>query len=232
MTSVEMEKRFNNGISYRAMTMEIRKAEESGENKEMIVEGYATTFNEPYILGENDDFRVREQVLDTAFDSCDLSDVIMQYDHCGRVYARTGNGTLTLTKDEHGLKVRANLGGTTEGHKLYEEIKGGYTTKMSFGFTITDEEELRTKSEDGKDDYLYTIKSIGKLYDVSAVSLPANDGTEISARKRFDAEVARRNAEAQAKAEEEKRIEAEKRAQEEKEKAEAKAKWLFLQSNK
>ena len=58
--------------------------------------------------------------------------VVMQYDHEGRVFARLSNGTLQLESDEHGLKVRADLSGTELGRNLYEEIKGGYTTKMSF----------------------------------------------------------------------------------------------------
>lgn len=198
--SLELEKRVKVGINFRSLHMEIRKAEKT-EDDTYIVEGYATTFDDPYILYEWEDFgekvRILEQVDKEAFKECDLSDVIMQYDHQGRVYARTGNGTLELIQDNHGLLVRANLGGTSEGKKLYEEIKGGYTNKMSFGFTIKDEERLEKKADDGATEILYTIKSIGKLYDVSAVSLPANDGTEISARTRFDAEVEKRKAEAE-----------------------------------
>lgn len=198
--SLELEKRVKAGINFRSLHMEIRKAEKT-EDDTYIVEGYATTFDDPYILYEWEDFgekvRILEQVDKEAFKECDLSDVIMQYDHQGRVYARTGNGTLELIQDNHGLLVRANLGGTSEGKKLYEEIKGGYTNKMSFGFTIKDEERLEKKADDGATEILYTIKSIGKLYDVSAVSLPANDGTEISARTRFDAEVEKRKAEAE-----------------------------------
>ena len=110
-----------------------------------------------------------------------MSDVIAQYDHQGRVFARTGNGTLQLRIDDHGLHVRANLGGTELGRQLFEEIKGGYTTKMSFGFTVKADERLITE-EDNKTTVLRTITKIGKLYDVSAVSLPANDATSISAR--------------------------------------------------
>ena len=116
-----------------------------------------------------------------ALDGCDMTDVIMQYDHEGRVFARISNGTLELTPDEHGLHVRANLGGTEIGRQLYEEIKGGYTSKMSFGFTVENDERL-TKNEDGVETILRTITGIRKLYDVSAVSLPANNATEISAR--------------------------------------------------
>lgn len=228
MDELEVEKRINKGIAYRSMTLQIRKAESEKEENDYIVEGYATTFNEPYCMGENEYLRVMEQVSDKAFDNADMTDVIAQYDHQGHVYARISNNTLTLEKDEHGLKVRMYLGGTTEGKKLYEEIKGGYTTKMSFGFTITAETRSEKTTEDGKTEVLYTIDSIGKLYDVSAVSLPANDGTDISARNLFNTEVEKRNeAEAEKlKAEEEKKHQEEEQAEKDK-----RARWLFVHKN-
>ena len=157
--------------------METRQAEDGG----MIVEGYATTFNQPYQLWRDKEITVNEQVDRHAFDETDLSDVIMQYDHEGRVFARISNGTLGLEADDHGLKIRANLSGTEIGRQLFEEIQGGYTNKMSFGFTVTGQERKETK-EGEHITVLRTITKIGKLYDVSAVSLPANDATEISAR--------------------------------------------------
>ena len=162
-----------------AALMETRKADDG----QMVVEGYATTFNMPYELMRDKDITVNEQVAPDAFAETDMSDVIMQYDHEGPVFARISNGTLTLEADEHGLKVTANLGGTERGRQLFEEIDGGYTNKMSFGFAVTGEKRERTKAEDGHVTILRTITKIGKLYDVSAVSLPANDATEISSRK-------------------------------------------------
>ena len=108
----------------------------------------------------------------------------MQYDHEGRVFARTKNETLSLNLDDKGLFITANLGGTEIGRNLYEEIRGGYTDKMSFGFVVSDDQELRTEAADGRVDYLRTITGISKLYDVSAVSIPANNGTSIGATTR------------------------------------------------
>ena len=173
-----IQQKLNEGRSYRDM-VEIRAAD--AEDGRMVVEGYATTFNEPYTLWEDRDYIFREQVAPTAFADADMTDVIMQYDHEGRVFARISNGTLELTTDNHGLLVRADLGGTEIGRQLYEEIKGGYTSKMSFGFVVESDERLTT-NEDGKMTVLRTITGIRKLYDVSAVSLPANNATEISAR--------------------------------------------------
>ena len=159
----------------------------SQDDGQMIVEGYATTFNQPYTLYSAPDYTVREQVDPHAFDGADMSDVIMQYDHEGRVFARIRNHTLTLTPDEHGLRIRARLDGTELGRQLYEEIKGGYTDRMSFGFTVDKEQRVETEdAETGKIDVLRTIVAFRKIYDVSAVSLPANDQTEISARKLSD----------------------------------------------
>lgn len=169
-----------------AANMETRKDDEG----RMIVEGYATTFNQPYELYRMNDVIVNEQVDANAFAETDMSDTIMQYDHEGRVFARVKNGTLELTPDEHGLKVRANLGGTEIGRQLFEEIKGGYTNKMSFGFTVTGESKKRTKDENGNTVILRTINKVGRLYDVSAVSLPANDATEISSRSIGDGLIA------------------------------------------
>ena len=167
--------------------METRKAEDGA----MYVEGYATTFNQPYQLWTSPDYTVNEQVDRNAFDETDMSDVIMQYDHEGRVFARIANGTLELSTDDHGLKIRARLDGTEIGRQLFEEIQGGYTNKMSFGFTVKEQKREETiDQETGHITVLRTITKIGKLYDVSAVSLPANDATEISARNVGDGLIA------------------------------------------
>lgn len=185
-----------------AAMMETRRDEEG----RMVVEGYATTFNQPYELMRAKDVIVNEQVDAHAFDETDMSDTIMQYDHEGRVFARVKNGTLQLTPDEHGLKVTADLGGTEIGRQLFEEISGGYTNKMSFGFTVTGEKKQRSKDENGNTVILRTITKVGRLYDVSAVSLPANDATEISSRSIGDGLIAEVQEEVLAEQERQRRI--------------------------
>lgn len=196
-----MEK-IQSGRQYRSMVMEVRKKEEESEKEEYFVRGYATTYNEPYVLYSNEEMEIREQVDPDAFVECDMTDVIMQYDHRGRVFARISNNTLSLTSDAHGLLIEADLGGTEIGRQLFEEVRGGYTTKMSFGFTV-DDDAIEEFTENGKRIYQRTITKIGKLYDVSAVSLPANDGTEISARSFVDGVIAKAEAERLLKAEQE-----------------------------
>ena len=180
-----IQERLNAGREFRRMAEPL--AIRAGGEEEMIVEGYATTFNQPYELYSDAQYTLNEQVDSRAFDDTDMSDVIMQYDHEGRVFARTSNKTLTLDVDQHGLHMRADLGGTEIGRQLFEEIEGGYTTKMSFGFKVAEdkrEETVERNEETGvrTTTVLRTITKISKLYDVSAVSLPANDATSISAR--------------------------------------------------
>lgn len=196
----KLQQKIENGREYRSMLMDVADAED------YMVEGYATTYDDPYHLynttdRNGNDVEVKEVVSRNAFDNTDMSDVIFQYDHEGRVFARLSNKTMTLEADEHGLKVRAYLGGTEIGRNLFDEIKGGYTDKMSFGFTVAKDH----MSYDGNA-YVRSIDAIGKLYDVSAVSLPQNNNTEIvSARKHCDGVIAELETE-RARAEEEARL--------------------------
>lgn len=163
---------------YRAF--EVRALENEGRK---IVKGYATTFNTPYTLYSDNEYELREAVNENAFDECDMSDVIMQYNHEGRVFARNTNGTLELTIDKpNGLLTLGELGGTTLGLQVYEEINGGYTNKMSMGFKVDRSADVWTREQiDGKTIETRFINKITKLYDVSAVSIPANNNTSIEA---------------------------------------------------
>lgn len=187
-----------------AAALETREAEDG----DLVVEGYAATFDQPYLLWGDDRYAVYEQIDRNAFAETDMSDVIMQYDHQGRVFARNKNNTLELETDDHGLKIRAHLGGTEIGRQLYEEIKGGYTDKMSFGFTVRTDRRTEDRDEQAdKTTILRTITAIKKLYDVSAVSLPANDATEISARSLGEGVIAEAEAERLAVEERRRKIE-------------------------
>lgn len=139
------------------------------------VEGYATTFDKPYLLYELDGVKFYERIDAHALDGADMSDVIMQYDHEGRVFARQSNKTLILVPDHKGLLVAADLGRTDLARGLYQDIDAGMITKMSWAFTVKEESYDRAT-------HTRTIHKIKKVYDVSAVSIPANGDTEISAR--------------------------------------------------
>ena len=145
---------------------------------ELWVEGYAAVFESPTVLFEMNGVEYREQICRGAFDNAKMDDVIFNYNHSGKVMARTRNKTLTLEIDEKGLKVGARLDGTEEGRALYEEIKGGYIDRMSFQFTILEESYNR-------DEHMWSVEAVKRLYDVSAVAIPAYDDTSIEARKDF-----------------------------------------------
>lgn len=166
---------------YRSFNFEIRAAKTEGDEEELYVEGRAITFNDPTVIWEYDGVQYKEQVDDRALDEADMSDVIFNYNHGGKVMARTRNKTLELTIDKKGLKIKARLDGTEEGRKLYEEIKGGYIDRMSFRF-------ITRESAYDNENHMRTIRKIKKLYDVSAVDIPAYDKTSISARSFFEAE--------------------------------------------
>jgi HK97 family phage prohead protease len=171
-----------NDREYRSMTMSI---EERDDDKK-IVTGYATTFDDPYLLWTDDEVEVWEVVDRNAFANTDMDDVIMQYDHQGRVFARKRNNTLEINPDDKGLFIRADLGGTDIGRELYQEIEGGYTDRMSFGFTVKDQRRDIEERENGKTKVTRFVLSVGKLFDVSAVSLPANPNTSIISARFLD----------------------------------------------
>lgn len=165
---------------YRILSSPLAPAAGDGDNKRLdtdfYVEGYASTFNDPYVLFEDwDGNEYREIISPDAFKDADMSDVIMQYDHEGKVLARMSNGTLVVEPDAHGLFIAADLSGSQAARDLYEEISNGLVTRMSWAFSVGADEYDR-------DSKTTTITRVKKVYDVSAVSLPADPNTEISAR--------------------------------------------------
>lgn len=152
------------------------------ENEETYrVRGTAVVFNTPTCLYEIDGVKYYEVIDRHAFDECDMTDVIFNYNHQGKVMARLRNKTLTLAITERGLDMEADLSGTVAGRDLYEEINGGYIDKMSFSFSVRESKyDAATRTR--------TITKIRKLYDVSAVDIPAYEETSISARSFFSEE--------------------------------------------
>lgn len=145
---------------------------------EYRVEGYASTF-EPYVLFSEDGIDYSEQIDRHAFDEADLSDVVFRFDHTGAVYARTSAGSVSLDIDDHGLHNVTDLSRTARSREAYEEIKAGNYPKMSFAFTVKEDEY-------DKDTHTRIIHRIAKVFDISPVSFPANPTTEISARDWLD----------------------------------------------
>ena len=175
---------------YRNMAQPLAVCKRAGYEKrfdtDFYTEGYASTFDDPYVLFKDpwDGTEYKEIVRPDAFADTVMDDVIMQFDHRGRVFARMSNRTLVVEPDKHGLFTAADLGSTATSRSLYEDIDAGLITRMSWAFTIAEEEYDSAE-------HTYIIKKVGRIYDVSAVSLPADPNTEISARNMLDGVIER-----------------------------------------
>lgn len=168
------------GREYRAL-QDFSLVPREGESDAYRVRGTAVVFDTPACLFEIDGVKYYEAIDRHALDDCDLSDVIMNYNHSGKVVARLRNKTLLLSITERGLALEADLSGTAAGRELYEEIDGGYIDKMSFSFSV------RAAEYDAAT-HTRRITKIRKLYDVSAVDIPAYEETTLSARSFFEME--------------------------------------------
>lgn len=172
---------------YRSMDMTILE----GEEKKYMVEGYASTFL-PYVLFNEDGVDYSERIDRHAFDEADLSDVVFRIDHEGPVYARTSAGTVRLDIDDHGLHNINDLSRTQRSRDVFEDIAAGNYPKMSFAFRVApggDHYEPETHTR--------VIDRIAKVFDISAVSFPANPTTNLSVSRRdwFDGVIERERAE-------------------------------------
>ena len=167
--------------AFRSFELKELRSEE-GERQD-YVHGVPVVFNTPTCLFEYEGVKFYEQIDRHAFDNCDMSDVIFNYNHGGRVAARIRNNTLKLAINDVGMEMDAFLGGTQFGRDLLEDIRGGYIDKMSFAFVVAENGEEYDQAT-----HTRTITRIKKLYDVSAVDIPAYDTTSISARDFFSEE--------------------------------------------
>ena len=168
-----MKKKMNKERESRSFDMLEAKEE---ENK-YIVDGYITTWD-PYPINYRG-IECFEKIDPHAFDNCDFSDTCFRVDHKGTVYARTRNNTiLDMHPDDHGLHCTVDLGKTAASREKFEEIKSGMYDKMSQMMLVADDnydEKTNTRN----------ITNISKLFDISIVAFPANDGTSIEARSAF-----------------------------------------------
>ena len=164
------------------LPIQIRKVSENEQNKDMIVEGYAFKYNEETVLYERSDgYQYKEIIEKGALKGADIKDVPFKYNHNDSVMivARTRNGSLKLQEDDIGLKIEARFIDTQTGKDLYKMIQEGVIDKMSFAFT---EESDANNDVYGKNSMLHRITKFKRIWDVSAVDIPAYDATEIYAR--------------------------------------------------
>lgn len=188
-------------VEFRAFTLkavETRKNEDGTES--MVLEGVPCVFGKETVLYRGKYYEYREKIDARAFDNADMTDVIFNYNHGGRVYARTRNKSLQLEVKEDGVHMRATLMKDDEGHaQLYRDVKSGLIDRMSFAFHVEEAKYEFIEESEGPEVEIRTVTKIDKLYDVSAVDIPAYDETSISARNAFDAERERRKAESRSR---------------------------------
>lgn len=151
------------------LPVEVRSDEDG-----LTVEGYAAVFDEETDIGG----MFREKIAQGAFtDALDRDDVVFLINHDGLPLARTRSGTLTLSQDDKGLKMRTVLDpDDPDVRSIAGKMKRGDLDKMSFAF-YPDVQEW----DDTVDPPLRTIRS-ASLVDVSVVTTPAYDGTSIGLR--------------------------------------------------
>lgn len=170
----------------------IRTATDDNDSEnQMIVEGKAVVFDEETLLFKlSSGLEVYEKIDRHALDDVDTEDCYFKFNHSDAILplARVKNKTLTLDVRDDGMYIKANIANTSQGRDLYQLIKARTIDKMSFAFSIQDQE--RQESDDGNK-ITYIVKKIKKLYDVAAVNLPAYKSTDLYARRREDVETFR-----------------------------------------
>jgi len=159
------------------MSKEIRSGEPveiQAEGDTISVSGYAAVFNSETIIGGS----YREQIAPGAFaDAIGRDDVMFLINHDGLPMARTKSGTLTLAEDERGLYMSAELDSSDpDVRAIVPKMKRGDLDKMSFAFSP----EVQSWDDSG-DMPLRTIRQ-ASLYDVSIVTYPAYQDTDIGLR--------------------------------------------------
>lgn len=150
----------------------------------------------PVVYDSRTDLGYFDEIIEKgALDKANLRDVRFLVNHdtsmipLARSRNNNENSTMQLMPDEKGMGIRVDLD-TENNHvsrSLYSAVKRGDITGMSFMFTI-DKEEW----EDLESDHpVRRIKAIGQVFEVSAVTFPAYESTEISARNKVALDSAR-----------------------------------------
>lgn len=178
-----------NTLERRSFTFDVRATE--GENGEKIITGRPIVYEAKTDLGYFD-----EVIARGALDGADLRDVRFLVNHdtsmipLARSRRNNGNSTMKLSTDFDGMSmdfVKLDVENNSDARALYSAVQRGDITGMSFMFSIDAQEWLDLESEHPT----RRITKIGKVVEVSAVTFPAYDSTEISARSKEALESAR-----------------------------------------
>lgn len=143
----------------------------------------------PIVYNSRTDMGYFDEIIDEgALNTTDLTDVRFLVNHdtkkipLARSRKNTVNSTMQLTPDNEGLKIRVSLDteNNADARSLYSAVKRGDITGMSFMFGVEREEWENLESEHP----LRRIKEISSVVEVSAVTFPAYEATEIQARSK------------------------------------------------
>lgn len=146
-----------------------------------IIEGYPIVYEQETDIGW-----FREKISrGAATNALKSSDEFVLFNHNPDLpLARRSNGTLEVSEDDHGVKIKADLSGSARGREVYEMVKGGLIDKMSFAFSVEKESWTYAQTESQSD--LRTIEEFRELFDYSPVTYPAYKATELQARSAKD----------------------------------------------
>ena len=170
----------------RSYSFEVRADKDDKEQRYMI-EGRPIVYDSVTDLGFID-----EIIEKGALNETDLTDVRFLVNHdtskipLARSRKNNKNSTMQLMPDDEGLKIRVYLDvdNNTEAKSLYSAIQRGDISGMSFMFSIDTEEWEGLETEKP----LRRIKKISSVVEVSAVTFPAYEDTEIYARDKNNLE--------------------------------------------
>lgn len=184
----------NQELTSRSYNFEMRA--EKDEAQRYVIEGRAIVYDSMTDLGW-----CNEVIEAGALTETDLTDVRFLVNHdiskipLARSRRNNENSTMQLIVDDEGLKIRVYLDveNNTEARNLYSAIQRGDITGMSFMFSISDEEWEELESEKPT----RRIKSIFSVVEVSAVTFPAYEDTEIYARDKSNLEKLRETLESE-----------------------------------
>jgi HK97 family phage prohead protease len=143
------------------------------DSNTLTLNGYASVFDKPY-----DVYNFSETISRGAFAKTlqERADVRLLVNHDGLPLARTKSGTLQLSEDNTGLKVRADLEPSDpDVQALVPKFRRGDLSEMSFGFRVIRDEWNDSMTE-------RRINEV-RLYDVSVVTMPANPATSATLRQ-------------------------------------------------
>jgi len=156
----------------------------AAESNSRMVFGYAMLYDTPTVLFEWDDCQYIEVIeRGAATEALKTSDIRALFNHNPNyILARTSSNTLIVQEDEKGLYFEFEAPETSMGNDLLVSIQRGDISQASFAFDISERTILREEKADGKEVVTITIKKMGQLYDVSPVTYPAYEDTEVSMR--------------------------------------------------